>query len=114
MAQSSITLKEEIVAEFQAEFEKIQARAQENQQLIEQTQLEVNRLRDRNVAIGAQLSRVESSFDTVPRADIKATYDDALDAKTRLLTMYGPVAASTPASNQSFKPLASNTFSPTT
>lgn len=79
----------DILAEFQAEYEKIQARVAENQQLIEQTQLEVSRLRDRNVAISAQLSRVESSFDTVPRADIKAAYDGALDAKTRLLTMQG-------------------------
>ncbi len=89
MAHSSTTLKEEIVAEFQAEHEKIKARVRENQQLIEQTQLEVSRMRDRNVAISAQLSRVESSFDTVPRADIKAAYEGALDAKTRLLTMQG-------------------------
>lgn len=79
----------ELLNEFQAEYEKIQVRVKENQQLIEQTQLEVSRLRDRNVAISAQLSRVESSFDTVPRADIKAAYDGALDAKTRLLTMQG-------------------------
>jgi two-component system sensor histidine kinase DegS len=89
MAHSSTTLKEEIVAEFQAEYEKIQARVKENQQLIEQTQLEVSRMRDRNVAISAQLSRVETSFDTVPRADIKSAYEGALDAKTRLLTMQG-------------------------
>jgi two-component system sensor histidine kinase DegS len=89
MAQSSGMLKEEILSQFQAEHDKIQARVKENQQLIEQTQLEVSRLRDRNVAISAQLSRVESSFDTVPRADIKAAYEGALDAKTRLLTMQG-------------------------
>jgi len=85
----SIPLTGEILAEFQAEYEKIQARVKENQQLIEQTQLEVNRMRERNVAISAQLSRVESSFDTVPRADIKSAYEGALDAKTRLLTMQG-------------------------
>ncbi|MBN1562227.1 MAG: hypothetical protein JXA10_00180 [Anaerolineae bacterium] len=89
MAHSSTTLKEEIVAEFQTEYEKVQARVRENKQLIEQTQLEVSRMRDRNVAISARLSRVESSFDTVPRADIKSAYEDALDAKTRLLTMQG-------------------------
>ncbi|NDJ77190.1 MAG: hypothetical protein GYB65_13120 [Chloroflexi bacterium] len=89
MAQGATTSKEELLAEFRAEYEKIQSRLSENQQLIEQSQLEVDRLRERNVAISTQLRRIESNFDTVPRSDIKAAYDDALDAKTRLLTMQG-------------------------
>ncbi len=89
MAHGAMTQKDELLTEFRAEHEKIQARIRENQQLIEQTQLEVNRLRDRNVTISAQLSRVENNFDTIPRADIKAAYDGTLDAKTRLLTMQG-------------------------
>jgi two-component system sensor histidine kinase DegS len=89
MVQGAMTAKEELLTEFEAEYEKIRKRVVENQQLIEQTQLEVNRMRDRNVTISAQLSRVESNFDTIPRADIKAAYDSALDAKTRLLTMQG-------------------------
>jgi two-component system sensor histidine kinase DegS len=89
MVQGAATAKEELLNEFEAEYEKIRKRVAENQQLIEQTQLEVNRMRDRNVAISAQLSRVEGNFDTIPRADIKAAYDSALDAKTRLLTMQG-------------------------
>jgi two-component system sensor histidine kinase DegS len=89
MVQSTATPREELLAEFEAEYDKVRKRVAENQQLIEQTQLEVNRMRDRNVAISAQLSRVESNFDTIPRVDIKAAYDNALDAKTRLLTMQG-------------------------
>ncbi len=81
--------KEELLAEFRAEYERIQSRIRENQQLIDQSQLEVDRLRERNVTISTQLRRVEGSFDTVPRSDIKAAYDDTLDAKTRLLTMQG-------------------------
>jgi two-component system sensor histidine kinase DegS len=89
MVDSTATSRDELLAEFEEEHEKITTRVNQNQQLIEQSQLEVNRLRDRNVAISAQLQRVEGNFDTVPRADIKAAYDDALDAKTRLLTMQG-------------------------
>ena len=89
MAQGASMHREDVLGEFRAEYNKIRARVKENQQLIEQTQLEVNRWRERNVAVNAQLSRVENSFDTVPRADIKAAYDSALDAKTRLLTMQG-------------------------
>ncbi len=89
MAQDAITPQSDVFKEFAVEYENIKKRLVENQQLIEQTQLEVNRLRDRNVAISAQLSRVETNFDTVPRTDIKAAYDSALDAKTRLLTLQG-------------------------
>ncbi|MBN2304965.1 MAG: hypothetical protein JXQ72_10830 [Anaerolineae bacterium] len=83
------TTSREMLAEFEDEYEKIKNRLNENQQLIEQSQVEVNRLRERNVEIGARLRRVEENFDTLPRADIKSAYDDALDAKTRLLTMQG-------------------------
>lgn len=81
--------KEELLAEFRTEYERIQSRIRENQQLIEQSQLEVDRIRERSVSISTQLRRVESNFDTIPRSDIKSAYDDALDAKTRLLTMQG-------------------------
>jgi two-component system sensor histidine kinase DegS len=86
---SAATQKDQLLADFKAEYEKIQARVKENQQLIEQTQHEVNRMRERSVAISAQLSRVESNFDTIPRADIKAAYEGTLDSRTRLLTMQG-------------------------
>jgi two-component system sensor histidine kinase DegS len=83
------TQKDELLAEFKAEHDKIQARLKENQQLIEQTQHEVSRMRERSVAVSSQLSRVENNFDTIPRADIKAAYEGTLDARTRLLTMQG-------------------------
>jgi two-component system, NarL family, sensor histidine kinase DegS len=89
MAHDAMTPREELLSEFEVEYDKIKKRMTESQQLIEQTQLEVNRLRDRNVAISAQLSRVETNFDTIPRADLKSAYEGALDAKTRLLTMQG-------------------------
>ncbi len=89
MSQGATSSKSDLLAEIEAEYEQIQARIHENQQLIVQTQLEVERMRERNVAISAQLSRVEANFDTIPRPDIKAAYDSALDAKTRLLSMQG-------------------------
>ncbi|NLX08954.1 MAG: hypothetical protein GXY36_04815 [Chloroflexi bacterium] len=88
MAQGSVSTGE-LLAEFRAEYDKIRVRLRENHQLIEQSQLEVDRLRERNVSIDSQLRRVEGNFDTIPRADIKAAFEDALDARTRLLTMQG-------------------------
>ena len=89
MAHSAHVPQDEVLREFEVEYENIRKRVLENQQLIEQTQLEVGRIRDRHVAISAQLSRVETNFDTIPRADIKAAYDSAFDIKTRLLTLQG-------------------------
>ncbi len=89
MAQGATIPQDEVLREFEVEYENIRKRVLENQQLIEQTQLEVGRIRDRHVAISAQLSRVETNFDTIPRADIKAAYDSAFDIKTRLLTLQG-------------------------
>ncbi len=82
-------LQNEVLRELETEYDNIRKRVQENQRLIEQTQLEVTRMRERNIAISAQLSRVETNFDTIPRADIKAAYDSAMDANKRLLTLQG-------------------------
>jgi len=89
MAQGATTPKDELLLEFRNEYEKIKTRLAENQQLIEQSQLEVDRLREKNVALNIQFRRIEANFDTIPRSDIKAAYDDSIDAKTRLLTMQG-------------------------
>lgn len=89
MAHGATTPKEELLLEFRNEYEKLKVRLAENRQLIEQSQLEVDRLREKNVAVSTQFRRIEANFDTVPRSDIKAAYEDAIDAKTRLLTMQG-------------------------
>jgi len=89
MAHEMSLTKDELLREFRSEYDTLRARVRENQQLIDQSQHEVERLRERNVAIGAQLRRIEANFDTIPRADIKAAYDDARDAQGRLLTMQG-------------------------
>jgi two-component system, NarL family, sensor histidine kinase DegS len=89
MAQGAASSREDLLEEFRSEYEQLHARLAETQQLIEQSQLEVDRLRERNVDVSSQLRRIEAHFDTIPRSDIKAAYDSALDAKTRLLTMQG-------------------------
>lgn len=78
---------QDIIAELQREYDAIDRRLRENNTLMEQSQLEVDRLSQRNVAVSSQLRRIEENFETLPRTDIKAAYEDAIDAKTRLLTM---------------------------
>ncbi len=79
--------KEALVNEVRAEYDRTQLRLKELQTLIEQSQAEVKRLQQKSIDVTAQLNRLEANFDTVPRNDIKVIYTNAMDTKTRLLTM---------------------------
>jgi two-component system sensor histidine kinase DegS len=57
--------------------------------MLEQSQLEVNKLAQRNASITAHLQQVQAQFDSLPRADIRMAYDSALDAQQRLFVMRG-------------------------
>ena len=57
--------------------------------LIDQSRVEVGKLADKNKAINANLQRVQSQFETLPRDDIRASYDNALDSQQRLFVMRG-------------------------
>jgi len=87
MASGANNPKEALVNEVRTEFDRIQLRLKELQNLIDQSQAEVKRLQQRSIDVTTQLNRLEANFDTVPRNDIKVIYTNALDTKTRLLTM---------------------------
>jgi two-component system, NarL family, sensor histidine kinase DegS len=57
--------------------------------MIEQSQLEVDKLVQRNSSISVHLQQIQAQFDTMPRPDIRATYDAALEAQQRLFVMRG-------------------------
>lgn len=57
--------------------------------MLEQSQVEVNKLTQRNASISAHLQQVQGQFDSLPRADIRMAYDSALDAQQRLFVMRG-------------------------
>lgn len=59
--------------------------------MLEQSQLEVNKLTQRNASITAHLQQVQAQFDSLPRADIRMSYESALDAQQRLFVMRGQV-----------------------
>lgn len=79
--------KEALINELQTEINRIDMRLRELQSLIDQSQAEVRRLQQRSVDVTTQMQRLEANFDTVPRNDIKVIYTNAIDTKTRLLTM---------------------------
>jgi two-component system, NarL family, sensor histidine kinase DegS len=57
--------------------------------MLEQSQLEVNRLAQRNASITAHMQQMQSQFDSLPRSDIRNTYDSALESQQRLFVMRG-------------------------
>ncbi|HNT24830.1 MAG TPA: ATP-binding protein [Anaerolineales bacterium] len=59
--------------------------------MIEQSQLEVTKLQQRNASISAHLQQIQAQFDTMSKADIRMAYDSALDAQQRLFVMRGQI-----------------------
>jgi two-component system sensor histidine kinase DegS len=79
------SLKEQL----QNDLEQYRRELKEIALMLEQSQLEVSKLAQRNASITAHLQQVQAQFDTMPRADIRMAYDSALDAQQRLLVMRG-------------------------
>jgi len=75
----------------QPELEQSRRELKELGLMLEQSQLEVNKLAQRNASITSHLQQVQSQFDSLPRADIRMAYDSALDAQQRLFVMRGQV-----------------------
>jgi two-component system sensor histidine kinase DegS len=75
--------------EIKSNIEQTEQELKEISLMFEQSQLEVNRLAQKNAAVTTQLQRLQGHFDSVPREDIRTAYDQALDSQQRLFVMRG-------------------------
>ncbi len=57
--------------------------------MIQQSQAELTRLTQRNASINGNLQQILAQIESVPRADIRSAYANAMDAQQRLLVMRG-------------------------
>jgi two-component system sensor histidine kinase DegS len=73
------------------ELERTRKEYQEIVMLFEQSELEVNKLTQRNAAATGTLQRVQSQFERLPREEIRSAYDAVLDAQQRLFVVRGQV-----------------------
>ncbi len=73
------------------ELEQAKKELKENITLVEQSQLEVAKLQQRNATITGHLLQIQSQIETASKADIRAAYDSALDAQQRLFLMRGQI-----------------------
>ncbi|MFQ5627037.1 MAG: ATP-binding protein, partial [Methyloligellaceae bacterium] len=87
-AEGTIDL-DELVAQTKDEYERTQRELKEIALMVEQSRGEVNKLASRNATINSHLHQIQEQFETVPRSDIKSTYDAAQEAQQRLFTMRG-------------------------
>ena len=72
-----------------ADIEQSQGALKEINLMLEQSQIELNKLAQRNTAITVHLQQVQSQLEGLPRNDIRVAYDSALDAQQRLFVMRG-------------------------
>lgn len=74
-----------------AELEQTRRQVNEISLMLEQSQLEVSKLAQKNASVSTHLQQVQGHFDSLPRAEIRTAYDAALDAQQRLFVMRGQV-----------------------
>ncbi len=87
--QEEISQWEKLKKDVDAALDQARREMKEIDLMLEQSQLEVNKLTQRNASINAHLQQVQGQFDSLPRADIRMAYESALDAQQRLFVMRG-------------------------
>jgi two-component system sensor histidine kinase DegS len=73
----------------QQEIDETQRELREIALMLEQSQVEVEKLSQRNATITMHLQQVETQLEALPKSEIKNAYDAALDAQQRLVVMRG-------------------------
>ena len=79
--------RDDLIGMMTDELRRIREKLTEIKIQVEQTNLVVEREQTRNADIATELRTIQDNLETVPRQDIKAKYDEALDARFRLTTM---------------------------
>lgn len=82
-------LWEEFEQEIMTELDQSERALKEISMMLEQSQVDLKKLTQRNTAITTHLQQIQSQIDSLPRADIRMAYDSALDAQQRLLLTRG-------------------------
>jgi two-component system sensor histidine kinase DegS len=89
--QENLSIWEQLKQDCRNELEQTQKELKEIITLIEQSQLEISRIQQRNASISAHLQQIQSQFESASKADIRSAYDAALDAQQRLFVMRGQI-----------------------
>jgi two-component system sensor histidine kinase DegS len=86
----NVPLSMETLTPFLAsQLEEIKTQMKELRSLIEQSRSEVEKLKQRQATEAMRLKQIQSSFDSVPREDIRKAFESSMDAQQRLFAMSG-------------------------
>ena len=86
MEQSS-----KVKQEMQSNLEKGRASLKEVNLMLEQSQVEMTKLTQRNAAISGHLQQLQGKGDAAPVSEIRMAYSSAMEAQQRLLVMRGQI-----------------------
>src|SRR4030042_6727732 len=86
-----LNIWEKLKQDCKNELQQAQKELREIIMLIEQSQLEVTRIQQRNASISARLQQIQAQIETASKADIRMAYDAALAAQQRLFVMRGQI-----------------------
>jgi two-component system sensor histidine kinase DegS len=87
--QGSASRVDENLQQIQGELDHARRSLKEITLMVEQSQVEMTKLSQRNALINGNLQQVHSQLETIPRADIRQVYESAMDTQQRLLVMRG-------------------------
>ncbi len=89
--QERLGVWEKLKQDFKNELDRARNELKDTITLIEQSQLEISRIQQRNATINAHLQQIQAQVDTVSKADLRSAYDAALEAQQRLFLMRGQI-----------------------
>lgn len=87
--QGSTGRVDENLQKIQSELDHARRSLNEITLMVEQSQVEMTKLMQRNASINGNLQQVQSQLESIPRADIRQVYELAMDTQQRLLVMRG-------------------------
>jgi two-component system sensor histidine kinase DegS len=89
-ARSSSTSRvDENLQQIQSELEHARRSLKEISLMVDQSQVEMSKLSQRNALANGSLQQIHAQLETIPRADIRQVYESAMDTQQRLLVMRG-------------------------
>lgn len=75
--------------EFRSELARVKERLREVDRMVEQSQIEVNKMAQRNAAVSLELGQIQEKLDNLSSQEVRKTYEAALDTQGRLFMMRG-------------------------
>jgi two-component system sensor histidine kinase DegS len=72
-----------------AQLEEIKTQTKELRSLIDQSRSEVEKMKHRQASEAMRWKQMQASFDSVPREDIRKSFENSMDAQQRLFAMSG-------------------------